>query len=116
MRAAGEAPFTLTDTQFAAMYWTAATMVAHHGTNGCNLLAGDLLGSGTVSGPEPTACACMAEIGLTGPVALPNGETRKWIEDGDEIIFRARAEAPGAMPIGFGECRGVLTPATAWPA
>lgn len=116
MRAEGAAPFILTDTQFAAMYWTAATMVAHHGTNGCNLLAGDLLGSGTVSGPEETARACLAEIGLTGPVALPNGESRKWIQDGDEIIFRGRAEAPGAVPIGFGECRGVLDPAIAWPA
>lgn len=116
MRAAGEAPFILTDTQFAGMYWTAATMVAHHATNGCNLLAGDLLGSGTVSGPEETARACLAEIGLTGPVTLPNGETRKWIQDGDEIVFRARAEAPGAVPIGFGECRGVLNPAIAWPA
>jgi fumarylacetoacetase len=116
MRAEGVAPFILTDTQFAAIYWTAATMVAHHGTNGCNLLAGDLLGSGTVSGPEETARACLAEIGLTGPVALPNGETRKWIQDGDEIIFRGRAEAPGAVSIGFGECRGVLEPAIAWPA
>ena len=116
MRAAGAKPFILTDTQFAAMYWTAATMVAHHGTNGCNLLAGDLLGSGTVSGPEETARACLAEIGLTGPIALPNGETRKWIQDGDEIIFRGRAEAAGAVTIGFGECRGVLNPAIAWPA
>ncbi|GGJ08213.1 fumarylacetoacetase [Neoroseomonas lacus] len=116
MRAEGAAPFILTDTQFAAMYWTAATMVAHHGTNGCNLLAGDLLGSGTVSGSEETARACLAEIGLTGPVVLPNGESRKWIQDGDEIIFRGRAEAPGAVSIGFGECRGVLDPAIAWPA
>jgi fumarylacetoacetase len=116
MRAEGAAPFILTDTPFAGMYWTAATMVAHHATNGCNLLAGDLLGSGTVSGPEETARACLAEIGLTGPVTLPNGETRKWIQDGDEIIFRARAEAPGAVSIGFGECRGVLHPAIAWPA
>ena len=116
MRAEGAAPFVLTDTQFATIYWTAATMVAHHGTNGCNLLAGDLLGSGTVSGPEESARACLAEIGLTGPVALPNGEGRRWIQDGDEIIFRGRAEAPGAVPIGFGECRGVLDPAIAWPA
>lgn len=116
MRASGDAPFILTDTQFAGMYWTAAAMVAHHATNGCNLLAGDLLGSGTVSGPEDTARACLAEIGLTGPVTLPNGETRRWIQDGDEIVFRARAEAQGAVPIGFGECRGVLNPAIAWPA
>jgi fumarylacetoacetase len=115
MRAEGAAPFMLTDTQFAQMYWTAASMVAHHASNGCNLLPGDLLGSGTVSGPEDTARACLAEIGLTGPVALPNGETRRWLLDGDEVIFRARAEAPGAVPIGFGECRAVIAPAPAWP-
>ena len=115
MRADGAAPFMLTDTQFAQMYWTAASMVAHHASNGCNLLPGDLLGSGTVSGPEDTARACLAEIGLTGPVTLPNGETRRWLLDGDEVIFRARAEAPGAVPIGFGECRAVIAPAPAWP-
>ena len=115
MRAEGAAPFILTDTQFAGMYWTAATMVAHHASNGCNLLAGDLLGSGTVSGPEETARACLAEIGLSGPVTLPNGETRRWLLDGDEVIFRARAGAPGAVPIGFGECRAVIAPAPAWP-
>ena len=115
MRAEGAAPFTLTDTQFAQMYWTAASMVAHHASNGCNLLPGDLLGSGTASGPEDTARACLAEIGLTGPVALPNGETRRWLLDGDEVVFRARAEAPGAVPIGFGECRAVIAPAPAWP-
>ncbi|MBB5690249.1 fumarylacetoacetase [Roseomonas alkaliterrae] len=115
MRAAGAAPFVLTETQFAAMYWTAAAMVTHHASNGCNLLPGDLLGSGTVSGPEDTARACLAEIGLTGAVTLPNGETRRWLEDGDEVIFTARAEAPGAVPIGFGECRAVIAPAPAWP-
>ncbi|MBP0464402.1 fumarylacetoacetase [Roseomonas sp. PWR1] len=115
MRADGAAPATLTDAQFAGMYWTAAQMVAHHASNGCNLLPGDLLGSGTVSGPEDTGRACLAEIGLTGPVALPNGETRRWLQDGDEVIFTARAEAPGAVPIGFGECRAVIAPAPAWP-
>jgi fumarylacetoacetase len=105
----------LTDTDFARMYWTAAQMVAHHGTNGCNLLPGDLLGSGTVSGPEDTAAACLAELGLGGPITLPNGETRRWLQDGDEVIFRARAEAPGAVSIGFGECRGAIAPAIAWP-
>ena len=115
MRAEGAAPALLTDTDFARMYWTAAQMVAHHGTNGCNLLPGDLLGSGTVSGPEDTAAACLAELGLTGPITLPNGETRRWLQDGDEVIFRARAEAPGAVSIGFGECRGAIAPAIAWP-
>jgi fumarylacetoacetase len=115
MRAEGAAPALLTDTEFARMYWTAAQMVAHHGTNGCNLLPGDLLGSGTVSGPEATAAACLAELGLGGPITLPNGETRRWLQDGDEVIFRARAEAPGAVGIGFGECRGAIAPAIAWP-
>ncbi len=115
MRAEGTAPALLTDTEFARMYWTAAQMVAHHGTNGCNLLPGDLLGSGTVSGPQDTAAACLAELGLTGPITLPNGETRRWLQDGDEVIFRAHAEAPGAVSIGFGECRGAIAPAIAWP-
>jgi fumarylacetoacetase len=116
MRAEGAAPALMTDTEIARMYWTAAQMVAHHGTNGCNLLPGDLLGSGTVSGPEDTAAACLAELGLGGPITLPNGETRRWLQDGDEVIFRARAEAPGAVSIGFGECRGAIAPAIAWPA
>ncbi|MBR0680269.1 fumarylacetoacetase [Roseomonas eburnea] len=115
MRAEGAAPFTITDTQFARMYWTTAQMVTHHASNGCNLLPGDLLGSGTASGPEDSARACLAEIGLTGPVTLPTGETRRWLQDGDEVIFRARAEAEGAVPIGFGECRAVVAPAIAWP-
>lgn len=115
MRAEGAAPCVLTETQFARMYWTPAAMVTHHASNGCNLLPGDLLGSGTVSGPEETARACLAEIGLTGPVVLPNGEMRRWLQDGDEIILRARAEAPGAVAIGFGECRAIITPAPAWP-
>ena len=115
MRAGGAAPFVLTEAQFARMYWTAAAMVAHHASNGCNLLPGDLLGSGTVSGPEDSARACLAEIGLSGPITLPNGETRRWLMDGDEVILTARAEAPGAVSIGFGECRAVIAPAPAWP-
>lgn len=115
MRAEGTAPAVLTDTDFTHLYWTCAQMVAHHGSNGCNLLPGDLLGSGTASGPEDSARACLAEILLSGPVTLPNGETRNYLLDGDEIIFRARAEAPGATPIGFGECRGEIAPAIAWP-
>ncbi len=111
MRAAGTAPALLTDTQFAGIYWTPAQMVAHHASNGCNMLAGDLLGSGTASGPEEIARACMAEIHLSGPVTLPDGETRMFLQDGDEVIFRARAEAPGAVAIGFGECRGEILPA-----
>jgi fumarylacetoacetase len=90
--------------------------VTHHASNGCNLLPGDLLGSGTCSGPTDEARACMAEIILTGPIELPNGETRRFLEDGDEVIFRGRAHAPGAVSIGFGECRAEILPAPPWPA
>jgi fumarylacetoacetase len=116
MRAAGTPPARITATEYAGMYWTSAQMVAHHGSNGCNLLAGDLLGSGTCSGPEPGAAACIAEMLLAGPIQLPNGETRRYLQDGDEVIFTARASRDGAVPIGFGECRGVVLPAVAWLA
>ena len=107
------APHTITDAPFERMYWTPAQMVAHHTSNGCNLLPGDLLGSGTVSGPRAGAEACIAEILLRGPIQLPNGETRRYLEDGDTIVFTAQATAPGATPIGFGECRGTLLKAHA---
>jgi len=116
MRADGAGPARITATDFATMAWTPAQMVAHHASNGCNLLPGDLLGSGTCSGPGDGSEACMAELVLRGPIDLPNGETRRFLEDGDEVIFRARAHAPGATSIGFGECRGTVLPAPAWPA
>ncbi|WP_043829020.1 fumarylacetoacetase [Muricoccus aerilatus] len=116
MRAAGAAPARLTATEFAWMAWTPAQMVTHHASNGCNLLPGDLLGSGTCSGPTDESRACMAEIILSGPINLPGGETRRFLEDGDEVIFRGRAHAEGAVSIGFGECRAVVLPAPAWPA
>ncbi|MBI0534204.1 fumarylacetoacetase [Roseomonas sp. KE2513] len=116
MRAAGAAPARLTATEFAWMAWTPAQMVTHHASNGCNLLPGDLLGSGTCSGPTDESRACMAEIILSGPIQLPGGETRRFLEDGDEVIFRGRAHAPGAVSIGFGECRAAVLPAPAWLA
>jgi fumarylacetoacetase len=116
MRAEGGGPARLTATDFATMAWTPAQMVTHHASNGCNLLPGDLLGSGTCSGPTDESRACMAEIILTGSIALPSGETRRFLEDGDEVIFRARAHAPGAASIGFGECRATILPAPPWPA
>jgi fumarylacetoacetase len=113
----GEAPARVTATRFTNMYWTFAQMLTHHMSNGCNLRPGDLLGSGTASGPTDESRACMAELTEAGtqPLALPNGETRRWLEDGDEVIFRARAERDGFVPIGFGECRGRIAPAPAWP-
>jgi fumarylacetoacetase len=101
----------ITSAPFENMYWTPAQMVAHHTSNGCNLLPGDLLGSGTVSGPADGGEACLAELLLRGPIQLPNGESRRYLEDGDTIIFTGQAHAPGATPIGFGECRGTILPA-----
>ena len=116
MREAGQAPARITLTNFRNMYWTFAQMVTHHMSNGCNLMPGDVLGSGTASGPTDDSRACYSEITEgSNAITLPNGETRLWLEDGDEIIFRGRAQAAGAVPIGFGECRGRIDPAPAWP-
>lgn len=113
MRLTGEAPYRISRGSFSGMYWTFAQMIAHHASNGCNLRPGDLLGSGTVSGPTRESRGCMLEYTWRGtdPLRLPNGEERKFLADGDEVIFRAYAERPGARRIGFGECRGLVLPA-----
>jgi len=118
MREARQGAERITSTNFKHMYWTFAQMLAHHTSNGCNLMPGDLIGSGTASGPSEESRACLAEITSRGtnPITLSNGETRSWLEDGDEVIFRARAEREGFTPIGFGECRGIIGPALDWPA
>jgi fumarylacetoacetase len=113
MRRAGVAPQRLTQTSFATTYWTVAQMVAHHASNGCNLAIGDLLGSGTVSGPEKSSWGSLLELSARGrePIAMPTGEQRGFIEDGDEIIFRGFCAKQGFARIGFGECRAVILPA-----
>ena len=113
--AAGSHRITLTN--FKHMYWTFAQMLTHHASNGCNLMPGDIIASGTTSGPSEESRACLAEITSRGsnPITLSNGEMRGWLEDGDEVIFRARAEREGFTPIGYGECRGVIGPAVDWP-
>ncbi|HET7534809.1 MAG TPA: fumarylacetoacetase [Candidatus Didemnitutus sp.] len=110
MRAAGGAPQRLSRGNFREMYWTLAQLLTHHTSNGCNLRPGDLLGSGTVSGPTQEARGCLLELTRRGtePIALPNGEERGFLADGDEIILRGYAERPGARRIGLGECRGVV--------
>ena len=115
MRAAGAAAHVLSRSNASMLYWTVAQMVAHHTSNGCNLVPGDLLGSGTVSGTAPGSEGCLLEMtrGGRNPVALPNGETRTFLQDGDEVIFRGAARRDGYAPIGFGECRGVVTEALA---
>ena len=96
------------------MYWTVAQLVTHHASNGCNLRPGDLLGSGTISAPTADGLGSLLEItvGGTQPIALASGNTRTFLEDGDEVIMRARARREGYAPIGFGEVRGVVLPAT----
>ena len=95
------------------MYWTVAQMVAHHSVNGCQLQAGDLFGSGTLSGPENGQFGSLLEITEGGkkPIELASGEVRKFLEDGDEIILRGRCRRDGFASIGFGECRGKVLPA-----
>ncbi len=97
----------------AAMYWSAAQIVTHHASNGCNLQPGDLIGTGTLSTAEPTGLGSLLEISWGGkePVELPNGEERSFLEDGDELTLSARCSADGAVPIGFGSCAGRISPA-----
>ena len=113
MRHAGVAPHRLTQTSCALLYWTVAQMIAHHTSNGCNLRTGDLLGSGTVSGPDASSWGSLLELTTRGtePLLLPSGEKRGFIEDGDEIIFRGFCEQAGAARVGFGECRAMVLPA-----
>ncbi|MBA3889727.1 MAG: fumarylacetoacetase [Gemmatimonadaceae bacterium] len=113
MRAEGAKPVRLSRASFTGMYWTPAQLIAHHASSGCNLRPGDLLASGTVSGPAKDERGCMLELAWRGtePVALPTGETRRFLEDGDEVVLRGYCERPGARRIGFGECRGIVTSA-----
>lgn len=113
MEEAGGGPFVVSRGSFQDMYWTPAQMVAHHASNGCNLRPGDLLGSGTVSGAEPGSRGCLLERTWRGtePLDLPGGETRKFLQDGDEVILRGWCRREGRVAIGFGSCAGVVTPA-----
>ncbi|HDS1681877.1 TPA: fumarylacetoacetase [Pseudomonas putida] len=92
------------------MYWTVAQLIAHHSVNGCQLQPGDLFGSGTLSGATADSYGSLLEITVGGkqPVELASGEVRKFLEDGDEIILRARCQRDGVASIGFGECRGKI--------
>lgn len=98
---------------FRSMYWTFAQMLTHHASNGCNLQPGDLLASGTVSGPEKESRGCLLERTWRGtePLELPTGEVRRFLEDGDEVVMRGWCEREGFRRIGLGECRGTVRPA-----
>jgi fumarylacetoacetase len=113
MRESGAQPHLVSKSNFSGMYWTFAQMVTHHASNGCNLRPGDLLASGTVSGPSESARGCLLEITEGGrkPLSLPGGETRTFLEDGDEVILRGYCERNGWRRIGFGECRGTVAAA-----
>ena len=111
MRSHRHAPVGLSRSNVASLYWTPAQMIAHHTSGGCNLAAGDLLGTGTVSGAEKGARGCLLELTMRGRdrIQIPGGETRAFLEDGDEVTFTASCEREGFARIGFGECRGVIS-------
>jgi fumarylacetoacetase len=113
MRGAGQPPQRLSRGPASNMYWTVAQIVTHHASNGCNLNPGDLLGTGTISAPSPDGYGSLLEITRGGaqPLTLQNGETRAFLDDGDEVILSAAAHAAGRVSIGFGLCRAQVLPA-----
>ena len=113
MRAGNIAPHLLSRSNMKDLYWTIGQMLTHHASNGCNLQTGDLMATGTVSGKEKNERGCLLELTWRGtePVELPSGETRRFLEDGDEVIMKAFCERTGFRRIGFGECRGRILPA-----
>ncbi|MFI4854059.1 MAG: fumarylacetoacetase [Phycisphaerales bacterium JB065] len=123
MREQGMEPVRISRGSFKNMYWTIAQMLTHHSSSGCNMQIGDLLGSGTVSGPKRGERGCLLELTWDGdknnpvpgskrtPIKLPTGEERKFLADGDEVILKGYCEREGYRRIGFGECRGVIEPA-----
>ena len=127
MRSQGMDAIRLSRGSFKDMYWTIAQMLTHHASSGCNMQPGDLLGSGTISGPTRDSRGCLLELTWDGdpfanpaklvpgtqrtPIVLPTGEERKFLADGDEVIIRGFCERDGYRRIGFGECRGIIEPA-----
>lgn len=114
MRERHDPPHRLSSTTFRHAYWTIAQLVAHHTINGCDLRAGDLLGTGTQSGPTPGEAGSLLELsaGGTRPIQISGNEARTFLEDGDTVIFRAWCDKAGAVRIGFGEVQGRVLPAT----
>jgi 2-keto-4-pentenoate hydratase/2-oxohepta-3-ene-1,7-dioic acid hydratase in catechol pathway len=109
------APARLSSGRFDGMYWSFAQMIAHYTSGGCNLRRGDLVASGTVSGSDRASRECLLELSWRGsePIALPGGEVWRFLEDGDEVVMRGRAVAPGHCGVGLGECRGRMSAARA---
>ena len=113
MRAARLPALRISSGPASNLYWTAAQLVTHHASNGCNLVAGDLLGTGTISAPTADGLGSLLEISDGGkrPLTLPGGEQRSFLEEGDEVTIGASARAPGRTSIGFGECRARIVTA-----
>ena len=113
MRQQDQAATRLTHTSYRHSYWTVAQIVAHHTVNGCNLQPGDLLGTGTLSGPKLDEAGALIELTVGGkqPFTLPNGESRTYLVDGDAVVLRGWCEKAGAARIGFGQCVGTVLPA-----
>ncbi len=112
MREAGEAAVAVIRSNARYLYWTPAQMLAHHSSGGCNMLPGDLLGTGTISGPTDDQLSSLLELTRGGqtPFALPNGEQRGFLQDGDEVSFTGRCQRDGFVSIGFGTCSGCVIP------
>jgi fumarylacetoacetase len=106
-----EAPHIITRTNFQNLYWSIAQQLGHHTVNGCNLQSGDLLASGTISGPTEESRGCMLELTWRGtnPLKLPSGDTRKWLEDGDRLTITGWCQGDGYR-VGFGEVTGRILP------
>jgi fumarylacetoacetase len=115
MKREGEAAVRISQGSALDLYWSFAQMLTHHASSGCNLRAGDLLGSGTISGATADSRGCLLELTRRAaePIALPNGETRGFLEDGDEVTMTAYADREGAVRIGLGRCTGEVLPARA---
>src|SRR5262249_26816331 len=107
LRAKGLLPHRMSASNTTDLYWTIAQLVAHHTCGGCNLEAGDLFGTGTISGPTVDGCGSLMELSADGQrrITLASGETRTFLETGDEVIFRAHCRKPGSVSIGLGDCR-----------
>jgi fumarylacetoacetase len=105
-------PVTICATNFRYMYWSSVQQLLHHASSGCAMQVGDLLGSGTVSGPDQDQRGSLLEISWNGatPFPLPSGERRTFLEDGDSLIMRGHCTCDG-LRIGFGEVEGTVLPA-----
>src|SRR5258708_30021500 len=109
MRESGLPPMLVSRGNLRDLYWSIAQLVTHHASNGCNLRAGDLLATGTISGAAEGSEGCLLEMKHRAePLRLPNRESRIFLEDGDRVTFRAFAQRQSLPHIGFGECTGTV--------